>query len=83
MREIFFEDNIEEMRYSGFIYGLKVMERGMNGMPMSSNKTSGFALSGDDTKYDLSSNGAPTNGSNGAIGSGTASSGTQATQYAV
>lgn len=40
MREIFFEDNIEEIRYSGFIYGLKIVERNLNG-PIHLGKSSG------------------------------------------
>ena len=59
MRETYFEDYIEEMRYSGFIYGLKVAEHHFNG-PIQSNKM----LSGDYMDGDGSSNG-PSNGSNG------------------
>src|SRR5699024_2309703 len=60
MREIFFEDNIEEMRYSGFIYGLKVVERNLNGpLIQSNNNNKGGALGGDHLEHGNDGNGAP------------------------
>lgn len=62
LREIYFEDNIEENRYSGFIYGLKIVERGVNGL----GTVKGLDGDHDDSKFsplDGQSNGA--NGSNG------------------